>query len=144
MSRKQPKQDTPQAASMVFKQMSAKGVAARKEKFTKEERSAQARAAVAARHDRQRNAPWYTLLVFPQSYLAKGAANAVAQMNAKPVIAFFSQDRDEVVRMANSRRFASQVTDVAEQAWDPRQFTVRRTFLPEPAAVKRALGGEKA
>jgi hypothetical protein len=128
----------------VFREMSAKGVSAKMRKFTKEERSQQARAAVASRKDRRGNAPWYTLLVFPPSYLEKGAANAVAQMNAKPVIAFFSQDREEVVKMANSRRYRTQVTDVGEQAWDPGQFTVRRKFLPDASRIGQALAGGQA
>jgi hypothetical protein len=133
-----------QSKSAVFKEMGRRSVLARKKKFTKEERSAQARAAVAARHDRQRNAPWFCLLVYPPAYLSKGVARAVRMMQERPVIEFFSQDKAEVIALMNSPQYADKVTDIAEQAWSPKVFTLRRTFIPDAKAAKQALAGGQA
>jgi hypothetical protein len=65
-------------------------------------------------------------LIYPASYLGKGAAHAVKLMEAHPQIAFSSTDRDEVVKKPQEPQFRDLVFDIGEQNWDPAAFRARK------------------
>jgi hypothetical protein len=120
------------------------GVEARMKKKTPEERSEQARRAAASRRDRQPKGPWYGLILYPKDYVWRGAKDAIKVLNemySNPKVVFWSQDKQEVLAKANGPQYRNRLSEVIEQDWDPRAFTLKRVFAPDADAARQALAG---
>jgi hypothetical protein len=92
-----------------------KGVEARMNRFTAEQRSQQARAAVMARYHQ---GPWLALLVS-----SKTGAGEVT-------LAWLSKDRSELEAMAKTVPYKHCRTFIAEQGWPNDTFKVVRKLSP--------------
>jgi hypothetical protein len=118
------------------------GARAQRQKYTKAERSEQARRAVNSRRDRQKG-PWYGLIVFPEDFAWKGtiqAAPVIDEMHADTVkVVFWSQNRAEVVAYTQKAEFEDRITDIIEQGWDPRLFTIRREYQPDTESQLKVM-----
>jgi hypothetical protein len=65
-------------------------------------------------------------------------------MHAHPQVVYWSQDKAEARAKVREYFDQGRTAEIIEQDWNPRAFSIRRTFHPDGDAMQRVLTGGRA